>query len=265
MPKSNDQLYQEAEEELYGRAIKETQDEIFADVMNIPEDENTGPNEGFETVESWDGSPLSLVEHAASMAGDTLYDRPLALNEDLELIDQVEELQNAVAERDAALNEIVNGPAARQAAREQFKERLWQEFGIMGVDDAKVDALREGLGEMMGKISYENDKAHRVNRAMHVARDEDPESFDVAYESLLRAGQSGDRQAVEQVWNSPNPGAALMNWHSGGRLGGDLGLAGVRNDAPRRGRQMPGREDIDRMPSGFGDADIEREIAESIW
>ena len=65
MPKSNAELYEEAEAELYGRAFAESESEVFHDALALPEDDNDGDRE-FEEMESFDGEPLSLVEHAAS-------------------------------------------------------------------------------------------------------------------------------------------------------------------------------------------------------
>jgi hypothetical protein len=48
MPKSNAEVYEEAEAELYGRAFAESESEVFHDALALPEDDN-------------DGEPLSLV------------------------------------------------------------------------------------------------------------------------------------------------------------------------------------------------------------
>ncbi len=60
MPKSNAEVYEEAEAELYGRAFAESESEVFHDALALPEDDNDGDRE-FEEMESFDGEPLSLV------------------------------------------------------------------------------------------------------------------------------------------------------------------------------------------------------------
>src|SRR5260370_15987129 len=169
MPKTNEQLYEESVADLYGTAIRQTEQEIYDDALGLAPDENNYDHE-LELSEGFDGEPISDIELAAAAAGapgtEHGYDRPLKLNEDMELIDQVEELQNAVAERDAWINEAVNGPRAREAARERFKEGLYQNFGLMGLDDGSIDSLRNALGEVQQRVSHVDANNDRVNRSL---------------------------------------------------------------------------------------------------
>jgi hypothetical protein len=268
--KSNEQLYEQAVADLYGTAIRQTEQEIAEDALGLAPDENNYDHE-LEMAEGWDGEPISDTELAYAAATDdgtgSGYDRQLQLHEDLELIDENRLLREERDDANALLDEIQNGPAARQAAHENFKEELWQRFGIMGVDDNKIAALRQTFQNVSNHASTQIDEHQRVNLSLHAARSEDPESFDEAYQALMRAGQDGDNAAVRSVFYSPNPGRSLMRWRGGGEdFANARGLVGARNQAPsRRSGRMPGREDIDRMRSGFGDAGVEQDIADSVW
>jgi hypothetical protein len=269
MPKTNEQLYEESVADLYGTAIRQTEQEIYDDALGLAPDENNYDHE-LELSEGIDGEPISDVELAAAAAGapgtEHGYDRPLQLNEDISLMDENRLLREELADHNALLNEIQNGPAAREAARERFKEGLYQNFGLMGLDDGRIDALHNVLAGAHAQVSHVDSQTDRVNRSLHAVRDEyGDEEFNEAYQALVRAGQSGDTHTVNQIYHSANPGRALMNWRDGGGVNPDLGLAGARNVAPRANRRMPGRDEIDRMRSGFGDADVERDIADSVW
>src|SRR5215831_84911 len=148
MRKTNAELYEEAERELYGRAVRETQQEIFDDVMDLVPEENDGDRE-LEELESWDGETLSLQEHAASMAGHELsehgYDRPLRMQEDLDLVQENEQLREAYDDLRGRVDAAINGPAAREAVQQRFRDQMFEQFGVLGTDDAKTEMLRSAL------------------------------------------------------------------------------------------------------------------------
>lgn len=66
----------------------------------------------------------------------------------------------------------------------------------------------------------------KANFSLQLAHMQHGDRFEKAYSSILQAGQLGDSETVRRVMQSPNPGAALMQWYTQRELlertGGDL-------------------------------------------
>lgn len=69
-------------------------------------------------------------------------------------------------------------------------------------------------------------KQLEANFSFRLAHRHYGQDFDTAYQSLIQEGQKGNRQAVQNVMASADPGEALMRWHRQTTLfektGGDL-------------------------------------------
>jgi hypothetical protein len=270
MRKSNEQLYEEAEQALIGEAIRQTENEIVDDAFDDAPDENNWDH-SLEDVEGWDGSPLSIDEIAEGPTDDN-YDRPLELRREQQLESEVGQLRQAIAERDGQLDEVLNGAERQEALRAQVREGLFQRYGVLGVDE-RVDQLVNDIAQQHGRAEALHHD--RVGRSLADAHAEHGSDFEEAFRSIssMDARNPTARALVADVWNSPNPGERLMQLHSNGVGGlhrggtdmGALGLAGVRNSAGRGGRGGGGRRDLSQEFDGFGNSDIEQEIADSVW
>jgi len=265
MAHANAELYEMAEREFRRLAIAETEQEIVDSAFRNAPDDNDG-DMSLEESEGWDGDALSEDEQwETTLNGydDEHFDRPLEGRQVARQASEIEQLRQALAERNGQLDQVLNGPERQEQARQQFRDQLYERYGMLGVDDARIEALRNDLGAVVAQASAGNAEEARVNRSFAAAIDEYGRAdIDDAYQALMRAGQSGDTQAVRAVYHSQNPGAALMNWRHGGGLNPDLGLGGARSHA---GRSRGGGRDLAQEDNGFGNRSIEEEIAASAW
>lgn len=69
-------------------------------------------------------------------------------------------------------------------------------------------------------------RAQEANFSLRLAHRQYGAEFETAYESLIRAGHSGDRIAVQRIMAASDPGEAVVKWHRERQLvektGGDL-------------------------------------------
>jgi hypothetical protein len=235
MPKkSNEQLYEESEAELYGEAIRQTEQEVFDDALGLAPDENDGDTsleqmddddaptgdeeptddeEGEDPDESEEGEGEESEQPAEPE--DRQQDRrgipPGRLREESEARRAAEAERDAerarVRELDARLRLIEQGNQPKPEPPERpdvFADPVAWEERIRAEIEASV-------------------AARHVNASLTDAREEHGEKFDAAYQAIIRAGQSGDRQTVQQIWDSPNPGRALMRWHDRQQVIRDVG------------------------------------------
>lgn len=270
MPRSNAELYEEAERHLYGEAVRETEREIADDVfLDGESDQDLDYDRSHEDAEGWDGEPLGLDEIAhRNIEGDDEngFDRPLELRREQELESEVGRLREALSERDSTLDEVLNGPE-RQAAREAvINENLYQRYGVLATDPDKARAF---INDLQGAHqSVEQSRHDRVNAHLELARERyGAEDFDRAFAQItsLDPNSRVAQAIVRDILDARDPGAAIMNFvsRSGPDLGA-LGLAGARTAPIRGGGGRRGR-DIDNDDGGWGRRDVEQDIFDSAF
>jgi hypothetical protein len=238
--KSNEQLYEEAETELYGDAIRQTEQEVFDDALGLSPDENDGDT-SLEQMDD-DDAPTGDEEPADEEEGEEPDDSEEGEGEEGEA--QGEDGDPSPPE----------GRDLRQDRRGIPPGRLREESDARRVAEAETRELRarlenlernqrqpqqpqqqqeperpdmfadpEGWAAAQRAEIEASVAARHINASLTDAREEHGEKFDQAYQDLIRAGQSGDRQSVQQVWDSPNPGRALMRWHNRQQVIRDVG------------------------------------------
>jgi hypothetical protein len=237
MPKkSNEQLYEEAETELYGDAIRQTEQEVFDDALGLSPDENDGDT-SLEQMDD-DDAPTGDEEPTDDEEGE-----------------EPDESEEGEGEDGEAQGEEAPPPEGRDRTQDRRgipPGRLREESDARRVAEAETRELRarlenlernqrqppqpqqqperpdmfadpEGFERQLRADITADFAARHVNASLTDAREEHGEKFDQAYQDLIRAGQSGDRQTVQQVWDSPNPGRALMRWHNRQQVIRDVG------------------------------------------
>lgn len=120
-----------------------------------------------------------------------------------EVADEKRALQ---AERDKLTGELAQ-MRMRMSALEKPAEQPKQE---------DIDPLLDphGFAKRM-EASFEAKRAEdRLNFNLGLAHVRYGEKFEQAYEALLTAAQSGNRQIVPQLTSQPNPGEAIVRWWS---------------------------------------------------
>jgi hypothetical protein len=241
--KSNEQLFEEAEAELYGEAIQQTEQEIFDDALGRAPDENDG-DDSLERMDD-DDVPTGDEEPEDDAEGDEPDESEEGEGEGEGEGEQEQD------QRDAREAERSEGRVPSQRLRESNEARRLAEAERdaerqrLRALEAEIELLKRGgaqqrqqpqqdekldiFADPEGRLKAERDSIRQdirkdwVESSLADAADEHGEQFQTAYQSLIRAGQSGDRQTVQQIWDSPNPGRALMRWHDRQSLLRDIG------------------------------------------
>jgi hypothetical protein len=245
--KSNEALFEEAENALIGEAIAETEEEIAASAFDEEPDENTGDDsleqmddEGLDGEDQFDEegdaeSGEDEIEEPARDAddgGDAEYERDNRQQDRTQdrqqdrrgipsavLRDRNEARRAAEAERDAE----------RARVRELEARLALVERGGQRQEPAKppekpdMFADPDGWARAQRAEIEQGIRARNVEASLADAAEEHGEAFQTAYQSLINAGRSGDRATVQQIWDSPNPGRALMRWHERQSLLSEIG------------------------------------------
>lgn len=243
MPKkSNAEFYEEQERELYGEAIRQTDQEIFDDALNRTPDDNDGDNDleqmdddDAPTGDEDDADPDEEGdEPAESEEGDGEGeegegDEPEPEPQDRHnvppgrLREATAARRAAEAERDAALArnreiEVRLQNLERSGNRQQGQQQAPPQRPDMFSDP-------EGW-EKTVRSEIENTITTRyVNASLSEAHEEHGEKFQQAFQALtsLDPRDPTNRATVEQIYNSPNPGRSVMRWHQRQQVLRDVG------------------------------------------
>jgi hypothetical protein len=72
---------------------------------------------------------------------------------------------------------------------------------------------------------FQEIRAQHVNATLSAAHEEHGRDFEAAYRALtsLNPQDAMARAVVQRIWNAPNPGSALMRWHSQQRTINEIG------------------------------------------
>jgi hypothetical protein len=238
--KSNEQLYEEAETELYGEAIRQTEQEVFDDALGLSPNENDGDTsleqmddddaptgdeeptdeeEGEEPDESEDGE-------GEEGEGEDHPDRTEPLDREGKITAQDRRgIPPGRLREESDARRVAEAETRELRARLENLERNQRQPQQQQQQPEKPDMFAdpEGFERQLRADITADFSARHVNASLTDAREEHGEKFDEAYQALIRTGQSGDRQTVQQVWDSPNPGRALMRWHNRQQVIRDVG------------------------------------------
>jgi hypothetical protein len=272
--------------------VLNTEIEILADALdqepeefeNYVGDEDDGTD--LEQTEGWDGKPLGDEEQwETNIEGhlDTGFDRPIALREG-------QAYEDALRQRDEQIAVLRQQNTAQAMALDPgYQQRAYQarEDAIMGVITNPEQALAERAAMANRIHQLESD---RVNASLRAAHEERGQDFSRAYQQMTSMDPShpAARTLVQTIWNSPDPGRALMEIYdkTGGEpmpraVGGQYqaGLSPPSLNSQSRGYGgsasrsygRPQRDsggwpvEEDRDIGGFADAETERSIMASVW
>jgi len=136
------------------------------------------------------------------------------------------------------LTELLNEREKRQkfeqeiAAERQRREALERRVNELTAKPAEPEKLPDifenpqGYTQSLEQRFEQRLRMQEQNFSFRLAHRQHGQDFETAYQSLIREGEMGNRQAVQAVMQSPDPGEALMRWHKQTTLfektGGDL-------------------------------------------
>jgi hypothetical protein len=133
-------------------------------------------------------------------------------------------LREETERRQAIENELANA-RARIAAYENEQRRQSQPERQEAPQRPDMFSDPEGwAAHQRAEIAQEMNARH-VNAALNEAHEEHGEAFVAAYRALTSMNPHDPmaRAIVQRVWDAPNPGRALMNWHKAERVRQEIG------------------------------------------
>jgi hypothetical protein len=269
--------------------VQDTEDEIFRFANGLPDqEEDPGLNDDdieeldLAELEGWDGRALLQDEIAAANLyghGENNLDRPIELaeeeqeqSENAQLRRQLEELQEARAQ------DFVRNDPAIQAQLAEQRER--ENYEIMNnPEQARLALYRQQQENQLLAQHIQSRQEMSVNENLTAYQKEYGEAFDTAYNDLIGLNKDNPvhRSLVQEIYNSDDPGAALMDWHQSGgaRVHGagrrGTSLPSLNSQTPAATRSARSRSDsVDNMdswstPGGWGGADEESDVFNSLW
>jgi hypothetical protein len=276
--------------------VLNTEIEILADALDQePEefegyvgDEDDGTD--LEQTEGWDGKPLGDEEQWETNVNghtDSGIDRPIALREGQAYEDALRQRdeQIAVLRQQNTAQAMALDPDRQWRIEQQRVNEVTQMYENPEAYYDQTNAERAAMANRIHQL-----ESDRVNASLRAAHEEHGTEFDKAYRQMTSMDPShyAARALVQSVWNSPDPGAALMEMHyaTGGqnmpRAVGGQHSAGHLPPSLNSGTRYGGstsrsygrsQRDSSGWPVGEGDRDIggysneavERDVFSSIW
>jgi hypothetical protein len=239
MPKTNEQLYEEAERQAVMDAIGETEQEIFDDALNRDPDDNDGDR----SLEEMDGEDVldednvdgeAEEEETGEAEGDVgAEETPPETRHDqagdrqdargvpsARMREEAERRRVAEAERDRAQAEAREVRARLDAveARQRQPQRQDGEPDPNAPPDMFADP--EGWARHQRESITREFNERRINGSFDDAREQHGDKFVEAFQTLQR---SQNPQLVSAIVNANNPGRALMRWHQQQSLVSEIG------------------------------------------
>lgn len=232
MPKTNEELYEEAERQLIGEAIAETEQEIHDSAFdNAPDDndgdtsleemdsddvvdDDIGDQEGdeFEAEDEDDREPTSEEKDQDQAPVQTeRVERSRIPPERLRA--EADARRTAEAEREAARAEL-RELRARIEAQERF-QRQPQQPQQQQPQGPDMFADPDGWANAQRQQIRNEFRTEMVNASFADAAEQHGGKFDEAWKSInsLNPQNPADLATAQSIWNAPNPGRALMKWH----------------------------------------------------
>jgi hypothetical protein len=263
------EAYQYTDDDLRGM-IRDTEREIFDEAVGNDELDGSEAQTlaDMSQSEGWDGLPLADNEIAArTMQGDqggVNYDRPLQMETETTLAADNYALRQQLNQVAAAYQEHVQTPqrqAAHQQLREQYRQRLENEYGLFDLsgpgEEYKLDRLiARDAAEAQAKEAWINNSIG--NAHLKYGRDFDDVWRDV---TSMDPNHPAARAIVQDAMSTSDPGEALM------RLHGNPLLQSYRRSAPppfmsQRGYVPPQRahRPPEALDGGWGDRETEEDV-----
>jgi hypothetical protein len=261
--------------------VRGTEREILADALGEQEPDYQSSEFLAEQsqTEGWDGDYLSDAEQAYSALhgyGANNFDRSIAMSEQLELAAENKRLQDQVKAYEGFYEEQHAAPqreAQRQQMRDQVRSQLADRYGLhdLEVDNAKIDRfISDVVGDQQRTQQLDQ---HRVNQSLARAHQAYGADFEDAYNDITSMRQDSPiaRQIVSDIWNSPDPGARVMQHHNSQFVQSMSRhhppfMAGDRQPVERAPRGSMRRGGDWDSAAGFGDRDIEADVFNStVW
>lgn len=287
MPKTNEELYRQAESELYGEAIAETEREIHDDALGLtPEERNNDRSlEEFDddlpNDEDEEETETDEVEAAGEDGEDGEGEEPEPERQERQQ-DERGRVPSRVLRESNESRRVAEAERARLEAEnreirtrlEQLERNRQQPGQQQAPQKPDMFADPEGYEQWLRNDIEQKTSERRINGSFQDAADEHGERFQTAFQTLVA---SRDPQLVGNIVNSHNPGRTLMAWHDRQVLLSEIGsdpaaykervrqellrdpevrrqtLSGMRNDA-LRGDGDGGPRTRTRLPPSLSSA-----------
>jgi hypothetical protein len=226
--KSNEEVYDEAE--ALANAIAGTEDEIFSDAMDKEQDDNDG-DRSLEEMDDDDSS--SEDDEGDEDDEDSEGEADDGDDDEVGDDDDVSPPADRKPEgrvpphrlrEETARREVAEAEArAARAERDALNARLTAlERGAPRAEAPQAPAKPDIFADPEGYERYVIAQADRaaetrfLNASLADAADQHGEKFTAAYKALtsLNSADPTDRATVQRIISAPNPGRAVMKWHS---------------------------------------------------
>lgn len=240
MPKTQEQLYEEAERQLIGDAIAETEQEIFDDALNRDPDDNDGDR----SLEEIDGEDVldddePEGESEDEETGETEGEGDGKGEGDETLHAPEDEHSGQVAKSGVPSGRLREEAQRRQAAETRERELQSKLDQLQGRLDQfertqrqpqrqEQDAPKEpdmfadpeGWARNQEARLTQQFEERRINASFADAEEEHGDKFRTAFGDLQK---TGNPDLVRAVVGSHNPGKTLMRWHQQQALLSEIG------------------------------------------
>ena len=293
MPKTNEELYENAERELLGNAIADTEREIADDALGLTPEERNGdrsleefdddlPDDADDDAES-DEDEVEAAGEDEGAEGD----RRAAPEGQEDRQDRRDDRRGVPSSRLREQSERTRQAEAQAREEREARIRLEERLAALerngrpngqqpeGPQKPDMFADPEGYERWLRSDIDRQNNERRVNGSFSEAAEEHGETFQTAFQAL-RA--TGDPNLVSSIVGSHNPGRELMRWHDRQGLLRDIGndpaayrqrlaqellsdpefrkqaLTGMRKDAMRGDGDEAGPRTRTRLPPSLSSA-----------
>lgn len=149
------------------------------------------------------------------------------------------------------------GGQQQQAPQKQAGEVKSDPRPDMFADPDGYEAWNERRIARVEQSVTQRIEAQRVEMSMQYAHEKHGEAFDEAYKAITSLDRNNprDRQIVQQIWSSPNPGKALMSWHNQVKTLREVG------DDPTKYREKVATETRDQL---LNDPEFLKQVMEKL-
>lgn len=209
---SDAEIFAEATAEALGKSGDELLAEADAEPAEEPEAEPAKAGEG----KLEEGKEPARDETGKFAKAETQTERGIPSGRLREESDKRRQAEAEAAEKDQRLTALQREFEALKAGLTQRPQAQAQQQQKVDVPDMFADP--EGYTRHVIEQANQLANMRLVEGSLADAADTHGDKFKAAYEELQNIGRSEKQQfstsaTVSRIWNSPNPGKALMNWH----------------------------------------------------
>jgi len=209
------------DQELLHEAMRETETEILDSAFqDEPVKEQTEKTEPEPKAEAKADTPHD--ETGKFKAKEEAKEKPVEAKTEPEKSETVEDDKANVPSW--RLREVADEKRALQAERDKLNTELAQMRVRMSALEKPVEQPKQedidplldpqGFAKKLQSSFEQRLSEERLNNNLAIAHVKHGEKFEKAYNALLSAAQSGNRQIVPQLTSQPNPGEAIVRWYS---------------------------------------------------